>query len=227
MKKLVLSLAVLAGFSTAAHAQAGVKYGVKGGWNLATFSGTDSKGSGYKNGFDAGLFFRFGFSDMISVQPEFLYSQKGATLDNFQARPGADVAKFKSTIGYLDVPVLVRVNTGDEGKGFFFELGPQGSFLLHNRDFTQTGNLGTQSNENTSKDDLNKVVIGYAAGLGYQITSGLSLGVRYTGDFSQVYKDGNSRAYPYKASTTTFGQNPNVHNSVFQFQVGYLFGGKG
>lgn len=226
MKKIVLSLAVLAGFSSAAHAQAGIKYGVKGGWNLATFSGTDSNGSGYKNGFNAGAFFRFGFSDMFSVQPEFLYSQKGATLDNFQASSGSSVAKFKSTIGYLDVPVMLRVNTGDEGKGLFFELGPQGSFLLHNRDFTQTGNIGTQSTENTNRDDLNKVVIGYAAGLGYQITSGLSLGVRYTGDFSQVYKDGASRAYAVKAAETRNGMNPNVHNSVFQFQVGYLFGGK-
>lgn len=226
MKKLVLSLGLLAGITGAANAQSGVRYGIKGGWNLATFSGTDSKGSGYKNGFSAGLALHFGFSDMVAVTPEFLYSQKGATLDNFQARPGADVAKFKSTIGYLDVPVLARVSTGDEGKGLFFELGPQGSFLLHNRDFTQTGNIGTQSNESTSKDDLNKVVIGYVAGLGYQITSGLSLGVRYAGDLSQVYKDGASRVYSKAIYPAGNGQNPNVHNSVFQFQAGYAFGGK-
>lgn len=224
MKKTILSLALLAGLTSAAQAQTGIKYGVKGGYNLATFSGTDSNGSGYKHGFSAGLALHFGLSDMIAVTPEFLYSQKGATLDNFQARPGGEVAKFKSTIGYLDVPVLVRISTGDEGKGLFFELGPQGSFLLHNRDFTQTGNIGTQSNESTSRDDLNKVVIGYVAGLGYQITSGLSLGVRYAGDFSQVYKDGASRVYAKSIYPTGNGQNPNVHNSVFQFQVGYTFG---
>jgi hypothetical protein len=70
------------------------------------------------------------------------------------------------------------------------------------------------------------VVIGYVAGIGYQLTSGLSLGLRYTGDISQVYKDGASRAYPIKAGGPSNGINPNVHNSVFQFQVAYGFGGQ-
>ncbi|WP_210521938.1 porin family protein [Hymenobacter terricola] len=223
MKKIVLSLALLAGLTSAAHAQTGVKYGIKGGYNLATFSGTDSNGSKYKSGFAAGGFLNFGVSDMFSIQPELLYSQKGASIDKFQ---GNGTTTFKSTLGYLDVPIMFRVNAGDDGKGLFFELGPQGSFVLHNRDFTQTGNTSTQSTDNTSTDDLNKVVIGYAAGLGYQLTSGLSLGIRYTGDFSQVYKDGVSKNYVSSATNGLNGINPSVHNSVFQFQVGYAFGGK-
>lgn len=225
MKKLILSLGLLAGIVGTANAQTGVSYGIKGGFNGATFSGTDSKSSEYKAGFAAGVFGNFGFSDLIAIRPELLYSQKGASIDNFQGSSGTTNATFKSTLSYLDVPVLLRVTAGDEGKGPFFELGPQGSFLLRNRDFTQTGS--TKSTENTNTDDLNRVVIGYAAGIGYQITSGLSLGLRYTGDFSQVYKDGVSRAYPLKAGTgQTNANNPNVHNSVFQFQVGYGFGGK-
>lgn len=96
---------------------------------------------------------------------------------------------------------------------------------MANRDFLQKS--GNKANENTTTSDLNKVVIGYVGGIGYQITSGLSLGVRYTGDFSQVYKDGASSTL--KATSTSPGfiaSNPNVHNSVFQFQVGYAFGGK-
>ena len=223
MKKTILSLALLAGLTTAANAQSGVKYGLKGGYNLATFSGTDSKGSAYKSGFAAGGFLNFPVADIVSIQPELLYSQKGASISNFQ---GSGSTTFKSTLGYVDVPILVRVNTGEAGKGLFFELGPQGSFVIHNRDFTQTGNTSTQSTDNTSTDDLNKVVLGYAAGLGYQLTSGLSLGVRYTGDFSQVYKDGVSKSYTSSVYTGGNGRNPSVHNSVFQFQVGYAFGGK-
>ncbi|MBD2768736.1 hypothetical protein IC235_12650 [Hymenobacter sp. BT664] len=99
--------------------------------------------------------------------------------------------------------------------------------MLHNCDFTQTGGNDTQSTKNTSTDDLNKVVIGYVAGIGYQITSGLSLGLRYSGDISQVYKDGASRAYAFKPGSTQLnGNNPNVHNSVFQFQVIYSFSGQ-
>lgn len=226
MKTFLLTCSLVAAALGAANAQSGVKYGLKGGFNGATFSGTDSKGSEYKAGFAAGGFLNFGLSDVFSVQPELLYSQKGASIDNFQGSSGNTNATFKSTLGYLDVPIMLRFTAGDDGKGPFFEAGPQGSFVLHNRDFTQTGGTNTQSTANTSTDDLNKVVVGYVAGIGYQITSGLSLGIRYTGDVSQVYKDGASRAYPYKAGSNQLnGNNPNVHNSVFQFQVGYGFGG--
>jgi opacity protein-like surface antigen len=224
MKKAILSLALLAGAAGVANAQTGVKYGVKGGFNGSTFSGADSKGSEYKAGFAAGAFLNFGVSDNFSIQPEFLYSQKGASVDNYQ---GNNNLTLKSTLGYLDIPIMFRYNIGEDGKGLFVELGPQGSFVLHNRDFFQTGGNKTQQTENTSTNDLNKAVIGYAGGIGYQLTSGLSLGLRYTGDFSKVYKEGASTTL--KAATGTsaaFVNNPVVQNSVFQFQVGYAFGGK-
>ena len=84
MKKIILSLALLAGFASTASAQTGVRYGIKGGYNLATFSGPDSKSSEYKSGFSAGGFLNFGVADIISIQPELLYSQKGASIANFQ-----------------------------------------------------------------------------------------------------------------------------------------------
>jgi hypothetical protein len=223
MKKIILSLAILAGFASAANAQTGVKYGIKGGFNGATFSGTDSKGSEYKAGFAAGVFANFGISDNVSIQPEVLFSQKGASVDDFQGISGNT---FKSTLSYIDVPVLARINTGEDGKGLFFEIGPQGSFAVADRDFIQAS--GNKYNENTTTQDLNKVLIGYVGGIGYQITSGLSLGVRYTGDFAQVYKDGPSTTLKAASGNTApyLANNPNVHNSVFQFQVGYAFGGK-
>ena len=219
MKKLILSLAVLAGAASVANAQTGVKYGIKGGFNGSTFSGADSKGSEYKAGFAAGVFANFGISDNISVQPEVLFSQKGASVDNFQ---GVSANTLKSTLSYIDVPILLRVNTGEEGKGLFFEIGPQGSFAVADRDFIQAN--GNKFNENTSTRDMNKVLIGYVGGIGYQITSGLSLGVRYTGDFAKVYKSGASTTL--KATSNNYlASSPVVQNSVFQFQVGYAFGG--
>ncbi|MGI4742324.1 MAG: porin family protein [Janthinobacterium lividum] len=222
MKKTILSLAILAGFTGAAHAQTGVKYGLKGGFSTSTFSGEDSKGTNYKVGFNAGAFLNFGITDNFSVQPEFLYSQKGAAIKDYPYLAGTTAGvpvyntngKLKSTLGYLDVPIMFRYNIGEDGKGFYVEAGPQGSFLLHQRTFTENGSgdeiSGTRT---TGTDGLNKVLISYAGGVGYQITSGLGLNLRYTGDFARVYKKDNNIA-------------PNVHNSVFQFQVGYAFGGK-
>ena len=217
MKKVILSLALLAGFAGATNAQ-GLKLGLKGGFNGSTFSGSDSKGSEYKAGFAAGGLINYAFTDMFSVQPELLYSQKGASQD-FAASGSTPAFTNKTTLGYIDVPILLKVNTGDDGMGLFFEAGPQGSFVMHQRSFTEDGSGKQVGSSDTSTDGLNKVVLGYVAGLGYQITSGLGLGLRYTGDFTQVLKD----------QTTTVGgitiKQPNLHNSVFQFQVHYLFGG--
>ena len=257
MKKIVLSLALLAGISGAAQAQTGIKIGLKGGANLAGYTGTDSKDMQSKYGFSAGATFNFALSDMISIQPELLYSQKGIKL-NYSGNDNSDADLFKAsgvpsgtfgqTLGYVDVPVLVRVNTGgSDGSGLFFELGPQASFLIAQRGFIDSGDkatvvlVGPNRNNATnptstaaavavgnSTDDFNKVVLGYAAGIGYQLTSGLSLGIRYTGDLSQVYKDGNGTADAFKLYQALGAKfvNPNVHSSVFQFQAGYTFGGK-
>ena len=213
MKKTILSLALLAGAAGAAHAQTGIKVGLKGGFNLSTYSGAGSKGSEYKAGFAAGTFVNFGVSDHFSIQPEFLYSQKGASVDNVPYQSGSTTINSteKDALGYLDVPIMFRYNIGEDGKGFFVELGPQGSFVLHRRQFYEDGSGKEISGSRiTTTDPLNKVAIGYVGGLGYQITSGLQLGLRYTGDFSQINKNGVG----------------NFHNSVFQFQVGYAFGGK-
>ena len=256
MKKTILSLGLLAGIVGTAQAQSGIKVGIKGGANLASWTGTDKTDAKTKYGFSAGATFNFAFSDMISLQPELLYSQKGIKLDYTEKNSDASVLKgsgkasgtFGQTLSYIDVPILVRVNTGgSDGSGLFFELGPQGSFLIAQRGFIDSGDKATvvlagpeRNNENStatslpavavgnSTDDFNKVVIGYAAGIGYQLTSGLSLGIRYTGDISQVYKDGTATADAFKPYQGFGGKftNPNVHNSVFQFQAAYAFGGK-
>jgi opacity protein-like surface antigen len=213
MKKLILSLAVLASTAGVANAQTGIKVGLKGGFNLSTYSGEDSKGSEYKAGFAAGPFVNFGVSDNFSIQPEFLYSQKGASQDDVPYLSGTSTINStrKDALGYLDVPIMFRYNIGEDGKGFFVEVGPQGSIILHRRQFSEDASGKEISGSRyTSTDGMNKVAIGYVGGVGYQITSGLQLGLRYTGDFSQINKGGT----------------PNFHNSVFQFQAGYAFGGK-
>jgi hypothetical protein len=206
MKKVILSLGLLVGIAGVANAQTGLKLGLKGGFNGATVSGSDSKGSEYKAGFAAGGLLNYGFTDHASVQGELLYSQKGFSIDN------AGGTTAKSTLGYIDVPILFKYTVGDDGKGLFLELGPQGSFIINQRSFVEDSGGKQIGSSETSTDAFNKAVIGYVGGIGYQLTSGLGLGVRYTGDVSQVLKD-NAGAL-------------NLHNSVFQFQVHYLFGGK-
>ena len=141
MKKILLSLALLAGFAGAANAQSGVlKYGVKGGFNLSSYTGGGDIGSstGFKPGFAAGLLVNYGLSDNTSIQVEGLYSQKGVFIDQanyVNTNTQYNGQQYRSTLSYIDVPVLFKINTGESGKGFFFDLGPQASFAVGAREF--------------------------------------------------------------------------------------------
>lgn len=227
MKKALLSLALLAGITSAAHAQSGTfKYGVKGGFSLSSYMGGGAGGgtTGYKPGFTAGALVNYGFTDNASIQVEGLYSQKGAFIDDYSTTSSGNKLQYRSTLQYIDLPILFKYNIGQDGKGLFFELGPQASFAVANREFTRESGSGagsgTEKDLTTSKDGLVPVGIGYLGGIGYQITSGLGIGVRFTGDFSNVYKDG------YFAGFSNLPVNNNFRNGVFQFQAHYLFGGK-
>ncbi|MCC3154839.1 porin family protein [Hymenobacter sp. BT770] len=253
MKKAILSLGLLAGMVGAAQAQTGMKIGLKAGANMSSFTGTDKQDVTSRFGISAGATFNFALSDMIAVQPEVLFSQKGMKL-RYTGEDSSDATVFNSTgnvsgtlgqtLSYIDVPVLLRVNTGgSSGEGLFFELGPQASFLIGQKSAIDTGDKATvvlagpnRTNPQgdsmpafavgTSTDDFNRIAFGYVAGFGYQLPNGLSMGIRYAGDISQVYKDGNGTAdalKPYQAFGAKF-TNPKVHNSVFQLQVGYTLG---
>ena len=203
MKKVLLSLGLLAGLSGAAQAQS-IKYGAKGGVSLTGFTGSDSKGTAYQFGFHVGGLVNFSINDMFSVQPEILYSQKGAKGDGTAGSP----SDAHINLSYIDVPVLLHVATGETG--LFFEAGPQIGFLL-------SANTEYQGSSTDVKNATNAVDFGYAAGIGFQSEVGLMGGLRYNGAFTSTGK------------STTVGNTTiqdNSKNSAFQLYVGYLFGGK-
>ena len=201
MKKIILSLGLLAGISATAQAQA--TFGLKAGATLTNFMGDDvSDDSDNKLGFLVGGVANFAVNDMFSVQPEVLFSQKGA-----QSDAGDETAKFN--LNYVDVPVMVKVSTGDNGSGLFFELGPQFGFLVSSK--------ATLGDESEDIEGLNKFDFGYAAGLGYQLEGGLNFGLRYNGGITNVYKEVDVLGTAVQAK---------ARNSAFQLSVGYMFGGK-
>lgn len=193
MKKLILSLGLLAGVASAAQAQE-ARFGVKAGVNLANVTGSDIGSKKNLVGLAAGVMADFSFSDLISLHPEVLYSQKGVKFES-----GSNTAQVRTS--YIDVPLLLRV----KADGLFFEAGPQVGFLASQK----VESNGTTVS--TSTDGTRKVDVGYIAGVGYQLPQGLELGLRYNGGISDLSDPSNS------------SKN---RNSVFQFQVGYLFGGK-
>lgn len=221
MKKLLLSAAVAllaAAAAPTAHAQ-GIRFGVKAGANLSNLAGDLVNQDQYKNrwGFQGGVMVNFGLGDIISIQPEVLYSQKGFKYADQQFTLLGSTYRNTGNVryDYLDVPVLVRVRAA----GIFFELGPQYSYLMNvsaNRTQTINGTVVSSASSSTSNlDNVRRNELGYVGGLGYEASNGVMLGVRYSGAFTDFAKDGYSN-----------NDFRNARNSTFQAYVGVLLGGK-
>lgn len=222
MKKLVIVLSLVVGVASAAHAQTS-RFGVKAGVSLSNVTGNDASAGTFKSqlGLQAGAMADISFSRRLAFHPELLFSQKGAKIDGGASYTSGAGTYVSSQMGrvrlaYLDLPLLLRV----QAAGVFFEVGPQLGLLL-SREFdkntttvvTYTGATGsvitTQNEASRGTDGARKLDVGYVLGVGYRLPQGLELGLRYNGGLAKL-ADGNSA--------------PELHNSVFQLQVGYLFG---
>lgn len=203
MKKSIYTLALVAGLAGTAHAQRNVSLGLKAGVSLSNLVGADAKV--YENlfGFHAGVFANIGITKMVAFQPELLYSQKGAKVPLVGINGPAGDASWR--FHYVDVPLAFHVNAA----GLFFEAGPQVGFLV-----AAQSKYGSYSTD--IKASYNTVDFGYLAGLGYQRKSGLGIGLRYNGAFTNVSKS-------FTAGNTTYQER--ARNSVFQAYLSYSFYG--
>ncbi len=201
MKKTLPILLLAASLATTAQAQS-ARFGLKAGVSLTNFTGRGVGNNDYKVGFNGGVFGNFAVSDALAIQPELLYSMKGAKYS---------ITGNKQNLHYIDVPVLAHI----DANGLFFELGPQVGFLVAADGpvilgSTTTGySIGIDDN----KTRFNTLDFGYAAGLGYQVTDGPGIGLRYNGGFSNISKDNTSSNYA-------------LRNGAFQLYLTYLFGSK-
>ena len=204
MKKIILSLALLAGATAAARAQSatggGTRFGLKVGVVAATLAGDNKDFEGdvqNRFGFQAGVTTTtaIGVGGLFELHPELLYSQRGYQIE--------DVSK--TTYHNIDVPLLARLNAA----GLVFEAGPQVGYL-----FARKTKFDDSRADITNRGQLNKLQFGYIVGVGYQLESGPNVGIRYNRSITRLY-DGDE---------VISGGNK-IYNSVFQFQLGFAFPG--
>lgn len=116
MRRVVSAVAVLAGglFLTGPLQAQSTSLGVKGGVTIATFGGADAGSPGNETGFVGGGFATIALGDIFAIQPEVLYARKGAKWD---------VPEISGTghlkLGYIEIPVLARVNIPASPGGAF------------------------------------------------------------------------------------------------------------
>jgi len=147
MKKIILLIGFMSLPLITAEAQM-LKFGLKAGANFADFGGSDAKNldTSMKVGFHVGALVEINLLENLSVQPEIMYSSKGAKLEDFD-----DI-----NLDYITVPVLAKFYLISEKLSL--EAGPQFSFLINESvpeqfetksfDFAAVGGLGFQFTDN-------------------------------------------------------------------------------
>ncbi len=231
MKRLTALLLVLGltlcVFAGAVQAQTGIiGKGVKVGINFATWKGSDAKingalnfmdteisGSGpdMRTGFAAGLYLRYGIGTNVYLQPEVLYTMKGAKYTATVTDPllGSVDADITTKFDYIEVPILLKYAfTSTSTITPNLSVGPAIAFKTSSKVKAEVFGIGGSADVPMVKSTDFGICFG--GGLDFAMgKSAMALDVRYTMGLSRVMD------VPIV--------NPNIKNSAFTVSAGYAF----
>jgi len=233
MKKNLLGVAVLAaGFLFAqpdANAQS-ISVGPKVGLNFSTVGYTDgdkklidesNEDKTTLTGLHFGVAANIGVNDMFSIQPELLYSQKGAKWED-------SGNELSTTTNYLEIPVLAKFTFGSDDLKFFVNAGPYVGYMVSGKhkmvwddedistdiEFDYPDQNDFFPDENRVKPNRLDLGLALGAGVGVQAGPGtFNIEARYGLGLTDIstYEKERPNEYP-KSSNRNFG-----------FSVGYMF----
>jgi len=158
-------------------------WGLKAGVNVSDFYGDAAEGSDVRSGFSGGLLFNYRFDDYWALQPEVLFSIKGADLES--GLTGED-GPTEYELGYLNIPVLAKfyIPTGSATTPNLY-AGPDVGFKLY-----------SDANDRDIDDQLKDVELGIAFGAGLDFNLGsnpvnfirtVGLDLRYTLGLTDIF----------------------------------------
>ena len=151
MKKSFFILLVISLFlNSSASAQTGVRFGLKGGYSLATQYGitpadntfqVDSRG---RSGFSGGVFAYFPITQSVGIQQEFLYSMKGSRQDVTITSPVNIKTVSEYNLNYFEMPMVVKYKfVNIKNFGIYGSTGIALSLLMNGEyTITSTINMG-------------------------------------------------------------------------------------
>ncbi len=212
MKKIILTVAIAFGITSASQAQdnktdfrENFMFGLKAGVNYSNVydsEGEDFEADG-KFGFAGGGFLVIPIGKYLGIQPEFLFSQKG-----FQASGvllGTPYS-FKRTTNHIDVPLFFSLKPSEF---FSIHLGPQYSYLIKQTDVFKTSNINVAQQTEFENDNIRQNTLCLVGGADINMKH-IVLGVRAGYDLQKNKGDGTSSTPRYK-------------NAWYQFTIGYRF----
>ncbi len=217
---LVFTVIFMAALSARAN---DVTFGIRGGLNIANFTGDDTEvvddDTGEKIstesllGMAIGGYLNIPISETFSIQPELIYSQKGAKYSQTYTFQGMEIeyeAAFK--LDYLDIPVLAKISFPSGSSTPYLYFGPSiGMNLSAKLEVEVTSGGITLSDSADMKDYVKSTDTGIVVGGGIQLTGGLSLDARYTVSLSTIDEPAEG-----------FDEG-DIKNSVVSILAGYRF----
>ncbi len=175
-----------------------LSFGIKAGINYSNVY--SESGDGYvadgKVGFAGGVFVSIPLNELIGVQPELLYSQKGFKTEG-------TFFDGQITSSYLDLPIHLQIKPTEN---ISILAGPQFSYLLSTK---YELNGFSAIDEEDLDDNNNKATVGISAGVDFEVQNFL-ISARGSWDLNKVNKDNSTSDINYK-------------NQLFQITLGYKF----
>ncbi len=154
-----------------------------------------------------GVFAEFVLNDMFSVQPELLYSVKGARFDI----AGDEDFKAAYVYKYISLPIVAKYYVTEE---ITIEAGPQVAYLLSAKNIETSTvyvtSLGKEAASIDIKDEIQPYDFGATAGVGYLTKTGFYISARYNMGLLNTFKE-----QPDISDT--------LKNGAIQLSVGFSF----
>jgi len=191
-KKIFLLLLLAFPF---AGLNAQIQFGLKAGFNIANVTGGGLPDAKTLLGFQGGGLVKIPLTDMLSLQPEAVYSIQGFKYPD--STSGISV-NFKNS--YINIPVLLTYTLP---AGLFFQAGPQVGFLV-------SASAGAGGVSISTKSIFKSTDFSLAFGAGYNMTDNFGINARYHLGLTNI--------------AVNPGEGESVKNSVIQVGFFYLFG---
>lgn len=166
------------------------RIGLTAGVNMAKVSSSDFTDAKNRTGFNAGVYLAIPVAHVLDIQPELLYTRKGAKVN---LNPGSgDIA-----LDYLEVPVLAHINMGaTPGVTPQIFFGPAVAFKVGCKLNGSDSGVSVSMNCDDAGTDMNSVDMGVVGGVGLMFGVGghrAGISARYDAGLKNVSPNGNGK----------------------------------
>ena len=193
-------------FSQTTSSDSSFKFGFKGGVNFSNLYTDNVDDNNVLTGFNAGIFAKLPITESLAIQPEMLYTTKGAELKYNNAFVNG-TSTFR--LNYIEVPVLLVINLTNN---FNIHAGPYVAYLVDGKATNNAQGTLFDIENNLKNEDYNKFDTGVSVGVGFD-TDQIGFGVRYNYGFQKVGKERS-----FLGTNYTF---PDGKNSVINLYLSY------